>query len=58
MVTVVGRDQLTDLPDGRAGIGIEEPELDAELIAGERQHPSELPAAEYSDFHSRAAGSG
>jgi hypothetical protein len=58
VVTVVRRDQLSNLSDGSTGIGVEESEFDAELVAGEREHPSELPSTENSDSHSLAAGSG
>ena len=58
VITVIRGYQLANLSDWSASVWIEESELDAELVAGKREHPSELPAAEDSDSHSLAAGSG
>ncbi len=57
-VAVIRGDQLSDLPYRSTGIRVEESELDSELIASECEHSAELPATQYSDSHSVAAGSG
>src|SRR5438132_601917 len=57
-VPIIGRDQRPDLSHWGAGVWIEKLELNSQLVAGEREHSSELPAPEYPDFHSAAAGSG
>src|SRR5205085_3123898 len=57
-VVVLRGQVLTEAADRRLLRGLEEPELEPERDAGEREHPAELASAENSDTHRQVEGSG
>ena len=57
-VVVRRDDERRQMPRGRVGVRVEEPEAQTERVAGEGEHAPKLTTAEDRDVHASSAGSG